>query len=234
MNEQVTEENNAAVRPIIEPSWYARLAPEFEAPYFLALKRFLIEERKLHKVYPAGVDMFRAFSLTPFDQVRVVILGQDPYHGPGQAHGLCFSVPKGTPLPPSLRNIFQELERDLGGPSHDHGDLTAWAQQGVLLLNTILSVRENEAASHQGHGWENFTDAAISALARERKGLVFMLWGRHAQLKATLIDEDHHYVLRAPHPSPLSAHKGFIGCGHFSAANDLLVAQGGPPVRWTS
>ncbi len=163
--------------------------------------------------------------------MRVVILGQDPYHGPGQAHGLCFSVPRGIPPPPSLVNIFTEIERDLGIPKPAHGDLSAWADQGVLLLNATLTVRAEQAGSHQGKGWERFTDAAIAALARERTGIIFLLWGRYAQNKERLIG-DHHYVLKAPHPSPLSAYRGFIGCGHFSQANELLAAQGLPPIDW--
>lgn len=182
-------------------------------------------------MYPKGRDIFNAFQRTPFDAVRVVILGQDPYHGPGQAHGLCFSVPQGIPPPPSLRNIFTEIHRDLGIPPPDHGDLSKWADQGVLLLNATLTVRAEQAGSHQGKGWERFTDAAISALARERKGIVFLLWGRSAQNKEDLIG-DQHYVLKAPHPSPLSAHRGFIGCGHFGQANELLSAQGLTPIDW--
>lgn len=224
--------SNAPVRPDIGEGWYERLRTEFEAPYFLALKEFLVHERATHTVYPRGRDIFRAFQLTPFDAVRVVILGQDPYHGPGQAHGLCFSVPEGVPPPPSLQNIFAEIHRDLGLPKPTHGDLSGWAAQGVLLLNATLTVRANEAGSHQGKGWERFTDAAIAALAREREGIVFLLWGRYAQAKESMIDPDRHYILKAPHPSPLSAHRGFIGCGHFGAANELLVAQGGSPIDW--
>lgn len=223
--------DNVVKRPDIDPGWAARLEEQFAAPYFAELKRFLVAEQARAVVYPKGKDMFNAFKLTPFDRVRVVILGQDPYHGPGQAHGLCFSVPRGTAVPPSLQNIFQEIHRDLGLPVPPHGELTHWAEQGVLLLNATLTVRDGEAGSHQGKGWERFTDAAIQALAEGRKGIVFLLWGRFAQAKESLIG-DHHYILKAPHPSPLSAHRGFIGCGHFSQANELLVAQGSPPIDW--
>jgi len=222
----------AASRPDIGVGWYERLAGEFASPWFAELRAFLVEERAKHTVYPKGGHIFQAFQRTPFDKVRVVILGQDPYHGPGQAHGLCFSVPQGVPPPPSLVNIFAEIERDLGIPRPAHGDLGKWADQGVLLLNATLTVRADQAGSHQGRGWERFTDAAIGALARERKGLVFLLWGRFAQNKEPLIGHDH-YVLKAPHPSPLSAHRGFIGCGHFGQANDLLAAQGLPPIDWS-
>ncbi len=225
--------DNVQKRPDIEPSWYEQLQHEFQAPYFEHLKAFLLEERARYTVHPSGSDMFRAFALTPFHKVNVVILGQDPYHGTGQAHGLCFSVPQGIAPPPSLRNILQELSRDLGIERPGSGDLSTWAEQGVLLLNTILSVREGHAASHQGQGWERFTDQAIRSLSLHREGLVFLLWGRHAQQKEALIDGDRHYVLKAPHPSPLSAHKGFIGCGHFSMANELLQAQGLPPIDWS-
>lgn len=226
-----TGTDNAVKRPDIGEGWYERLQAEFDAPYFADLKRFLVEERERGTVYPKGREMFNAFKLTPFERVRVVILGQDPYHGPGQAHGLCFSVPEGVPAPPSLQNIFSEIHRDLHLPIPSTGDLTPWAKQGVLLLNATLTVRDGQAASHQNKGWERFTDAAISALARERKGIVFLLWGRYAQAKEALIGQDH-YVLKAPHPSPLSAHRGFIGCGHFSQANELLAAQGLPAIDW--
>jgi uracil-DNA glycosylase len=223
---------NAVPRPDIGEGWHERLRDEFASPWFAELKAFLVEEREKHIVYPKGRDIFNAFQRTPFDAVRVVILGQDPYHGPGQAHGLCFSVPHGVPPPPSLQNIFTEIQRDLAIPKPGHGDLSKWADQGVLLLNATLTVRADQAGSHQGKGWERFTDAAISALARERKGIVFLLWGRFAQNKEGLIG-DHHYVLKAPHPSPLSAHRGFIGCGHFGQANELLVAQGQAPIDWS-
>jgi uracil-DNA glycosylase len=218
--------------PDIDPGWAEQLRLEFNAAYFQELRAFLVQERATHTVYPRGRDILRAFQLTPFDAVRVVILGQDPYHGPGQAHGLAFSVPAGVPPPPSLQNMIKEIQRDIGPFEPRGGDLSRWAEQGVLLLNATLTVRAGEAGSHQGHGWERFTDAAIASLSRERSGLIFLLWGRHAQAKEALIDTDRHYVFKAPHPSPLSAHRGFLGCGHFSAANEILQAQGGPPIDW--
>lgn len=225
-------DSNAAPRADIGEGWQRWLGPEFEAPYFRELKAFLVQERAAHTVYPRAADILHAFRRTPFEAVRVVILGQDPYHGPGQAHGLSFSVPAGVPPPPSLQNIFAELRRDLGLPAPTSGDLGRWADQGVLLLNATLTVRAEQAGSHQGRGWERFTDAAIQALVRDREGLIFLLWGRHAQAKEGLIDSDRHYVLKAPHPSPLSAHRGFIGCGHFSQVNELLAARGGDPIDW--
>lgn len=225
-------EPNASPQPVIGGGWHEMLADQFVAPYFAGLKTFLLAERAEHAVYPKGGAIFNAFDLTPFDNVRVVILGQDPYHGPGQAHGLCFSVPGGVPFPPSLNNIFAELKRDLGLPVPTSGDLTPWAKQGVFLLNATLTVRAHEAGSHQGRGWEQFTDAAISQLSARRDGLIFLLWGRFAQQKEALIDGSQHYVLKAPHPSPLSAHRGFIGCGHFGQANELLAAQGQAPISW--
>ena len=224
--------DNGATRPDIGAGWHEALQAEFAAPYFAELKAFLVQQRVSHTVYPKGRDIFRAFNTTPFQDVRVVILGQDPYHGPGQAHGLCFSVPAGVPAPPSLLNMFAEIKRDLGIDPPAHGDLTAWAAQGVLLLNATLTVRANEAGSHQGRGWERFTDAAIQRLSEQHHGLVFLLWGRFAQQKETLIDAQRHYVLKAPHPSPLSAYRGFIGCGHFGQANELLAAQGKPTIDW--
>lgn len=223
---------NAAPRPIIGSGWMQALAGEFEAPYFAELKAFLVAERAAHAVYPKGSDIFNAFNTTPFEEVKVVILGQDPYHGPGQAHGLCFSVPAGVPPPPSLMNMFAEVERDLGIPPPAHGDLSPWARQGVLLLNATLTVRAHAAGSHQNKGWERFTDAAIARLSEQHRGLVFMLWGRYAQQKEALIDNSRHYILKAPHPSPLSAHRGFMGCGHFRQANELLAAQGKRPIDW--
>ncbi|MBP9078864.1 MAG: uracil-DNA glycosylase [Flavobacteriales bacterium] len=220
--------------PDLGPGWTDILKTEFGRPYFAALKQFLVEERARHTVYPTGGDLLRAFQLTPFETVRVVILGQDPYHGPGQAHGLSFSVPAGLPPPPSLKNIIKEIRQDTGAPASGRGDLTPWAQQGVLLLNATLSVRAGEAASHQGRGWECFTDAAIRALSARGEGLVFLLWGRHAQAKEALIDRSRHHLLKAPHPSPLSAHRGFLGCGHFSATNRILRAQGGTPIDWST
>ena len=198
-----------------------------------ALAEFLRSEKAAGKIiYPPGPQMFAALEATPFDKVKVVILGQDPYHGPGQAHGLCFSVPPGVDAPPSLQNIFKEIERDLGIPRPAQGNLAAWAKQGVLLLNSVLSVQAGQAGSHQGKGWEDFTDHIVSTLDREREGLVFMLWGSYAQAKGRIIDNRRHCVLRAPHPSPLSAHRGFIGCGHFSAANRWLAGRGLAPIDW--
>lgn len=224
--------DNATPRPDIGEGWYEPLAAEFAAPYFAALRAFLVEERARHTVYPKGRDIFAAFHHTPFERVRVVILGQDPYHGPGQAHGLSFSVPPGVPPPPSLQNIFTELQRAPGIARPTTGDLTPWADQGVLLLNATLTVRAEQAASHQGKGWERFTDAAIRALSEHHTGLIFLLWGRFAQQKEALIDGGKHYILKAPHPSPLSAHRGFIGCGHFATVNELLTAQGRAPIDW--
>lgn len=223
---------NTAALPDLGTGWTAMLGPEFAKPYFADLRSFLVKERASYRVYPRGRDIFNAFTHTSFENVRVVLLGQDPYHGAGQAHGLCFSVPAGVSPPPSLQNIFKEIERDLGIPTPTQGDLSPWAEQGVLLLNTTLTVREGAAASHQGHGWETFTDAAIRCLSEQRSGLVFLLWGSHAQKKAALIDVDRHYILRAPHPSPLSAHRGFIGCGHFRIANEILQASGGLAIDW--
>lgn len=220
------------VRPVIEESWMKVLHEEFEAPYFSDLKKFLLAERKTHKVYPPGSRIFAAFNHTPIDKVKVVILGQDPYHGPGQANGLCFSVNDGVRKPPSLINIFKELKNDLGIETPSGGNLEPWASQGVLLLNATLTVRSGQAGSHQGRGWEQFTDAAISALAAQRKGLVYFLWGSYAQAKMQLIDTTMHHVLKAPHPSPLSASRGFFGCSHFSMANKILRQQGLQEINW--
>ncbi|HET6553899.1 MAG TPA: uracil-DNA glycosylase [Dyella sp.] len=218
----------------LEPSWKARIGDYLGRPDMQALSAFLRAEKQAGKViYPPGPDIFAAFDHTPFDAVRVVILGQDPYHGPGQAHGLCFSVRPGVPSPPSLQNIFKEIRRDLGIAAPDHGCLTPWADRGVLLLNAVLTVEQAQAASHQGKGWEGFTDAAIDALNLEREGLVFMLWGSYAQKKGQLIDSRRHCVLRSVHPSPLSAHRGFIGCGHFSAGNHYLESRGVAPIDWS-
>lgn len=218
----------------LEPGWKARIGDYLERPEMQALAAFLREEKRAGKViYPPGPEIFAAFDHTPFGAVRVVILGQDPYHGPGQAHGLCFSVRPGVRIPPSLDNIFKEISRDLGLPRPDHGCLTPWADRGVLLLNAVLTVERGVAGSHQGKGWEGFTDAAIDALNRERDGLVFMLWGSYAQRKGRLIDTRRHRVLTAVHPSPLSAHRGFIGCGHFSAANAWLDQHGQAPIDWS-
>ncbi len=223
-----------AVDPRIEASWKRELAGEFGEPYFAALKAFLLAEKAAGaRFYPPGAQIFNAFDRTPFEAVRVVILGQDPYHGPGQAHGLSFSVPHGTALPPSLINIFKELGSDLAIPAPSHGNLEKWADQGVLLLNATLTVRANQAGSHQGKGWERFTDAVIRTLAERREGLVFVLWGRFARGKATMIDHSRHLVLEAPHPSPLSASYGFFGCKHFSRINDWLRSRDLREIDWS-
>lgn len=216
----------------MEPSWKTRLAGEFEKDYFVKLTDFVRQEYRQATVYPSGPNIFNAFAHCPFDRVKVVIIGQDPYHEPGQAHGLCFSVQDGTPFPPSLQNIFKEITDDLGRPRPTSGDLTRWADQGVLLLNATLTVRAHRAGSHQGHGWETFTDAAIRCLNAERQHLVYMLWGAYAQKKGASIDTSCNLVLASPHPSPLSAHRGFFGNRHFSRANDYLVALGESPIDW--
>jgi uracil-DNA glycosylase len=220
------------IDPVIENSWKAALQDEFNKPYFRELKIFLLEEKRKYRVFPPGPLIFNAFSHTPFDNVKVVLLGQDPYHGAGQAHGLCFSVPDGVPKPPSLINIFKELHSDLGIEDPSHGNLTRWADQGVLLLNATLTVRENQAGSHQNHGWETFTDMAIRKLCERRDGLVFMLWGNYAIAKRSLIDSSRHFILTSVHPSPLSAHRGFFGCRHFSQANNILRQQGVEEIEW--
>ena len=217
----------------LEPSWKARVGDYLQREDMRALSAFLRARRASGAtVYPPGPEIFAAFDACPFDATRVVILGQDPYHGPGQAHGLSFSVPPGIAAPPSLLNIYKELERDLGVPRPDHGCLLPWARQGVLLLNAVLTVEAGQAGSHQGRGWEGFTDHVVQVLDRERDGLVFLLWGSYAQAKGRVIDTARHRVLRAPHPSPLSAHRGFIGCGHFSAANQYLARSGQPAIDW--
>ncbi|WP_256012482.1 uracil-DNA glycosylase [Desertivirga xinjiangensis] len=217
----------------IEESWRKILEPEFEKEYMKNLKSFLQAEKNAGKtVYPPGNLIFNAFNHTPFDKVKAVIIGQDPYHGAHQAHGLSFSVQKGVPVPPSLRNIYKELSSEIPDfKTPPHGDLTKWADQGVLLLNATLTVRAGEAASHQKKGWEEFTDAAIQKLAEQREGIVFLLWGRYAQSKASLISEDKHFILKAPHPSPLA--QGFNGCKHFSKANEILKKQGQQEIDWT-
>lgn len=220
------------VNPVIEESWKRALADQFASPYFEELKRFLVAEKQQFPVYPPGSLIFNAFNLTPFDKVKVVILGQDPYHEPGQAHGLCFSVQPGTKFPPSLLNIFQELYSDIGMPIPMTGNLDGWARQGVLLLNATLTVRAHQAGSHQHHGWETFTDAAIQRLSEQKNGIVFLLWGSYAQAKEALIDHNKHFILKAPHPSPLSAYRGFFGCKHFSKTNQLLSQSGQTPIRW--
>ena len=218
--------------PKIEPSWLEALRDEFQKPYMLQLKRFLLEEKKNHPVYPLGKNIFNAFWLTPFDKVKVVLLGQDPYHGRGQAHGLSFSVPEGTAPPPSLVNIFKEIESDLGHPPPVSGFLEPWAKQGVFLLNAVLTVRERTPGSHRNKGWESFTAQVISLLSAEREHLIFFLWGKYAQEKKVLIDPMKHLVLSAPHPSPYSADRGFFGCRHFSKANDYLTQHGREPIQW--
>ena len=224
----------SADRIKLEPSWKQRLASIFDSPGMLQLSEFLRAEKAAGKIiFPPGSQIFAALDSTPFDAVKVVILGQDPYHGAGQAHGLSFSVAPGVAIPPSLLNIFKEISRDLDLPRPTHGCLTAWARQGVLLLNTALSVEQGRAGAHQGKGWEEFTDACIEALNREREGLVFLLWGSHAQAKGRLIDRNRHLVLKAPHPSPLSAHRGFLGCAHFSQANRYLQDSGRSPIDWS-
>ncbi|MBQ3710426.1 MAG: uracil-DNA glycosylase [Bacteroidales bacterium] len=220
-------------RPDIDDTWYRVLRPQFEAPYFAELKTFLVNEKRQYAVYPPGSLIFNAFNLTPFDKVKVVILGQDPYHGPGQAHGLSFSVPDGVPYPPSLRNIFKELHDDLGIPMAHSGNLEKWAREGVLLLNASLTVRAGQAASHAGHGWEQFTDAAIRALSDQREHLVFILWGSYAIAKQALINPNKHLILKSVHPSPLSASRGFFGCHHFSLTNTYLKENGIEPIDWT-
>lgn len=220
------------INPQLEESWKAILQQEFNAPYFKALREFLSEEKKKYPIYPAGNQIFSAFDHTPFNRVKVVILGQDPYHQPGQAHGLCFSVPDGIPAPPSLVNIFKEIHTDLGLPIPVKKDLTSWARQGVLLINAILTVRANEAGSHRNKGWENFTDAVIRALSENRKNIIFVLWGNFAIEKEKLIDDQRHFILKAAHPSPLSANRGFFGCRHFSRANAILKDLGLQEIFW--
>ena len=217
----------------LHPSWLEPLQGEFAQDYMAHLKHFLLSEREAGKrIFPAGSNWFRALDLTPLDEVRVVILGQDPYHGPGQAHGLCFSVPDGVRPPPSLVNIYKELESDLGVRPVKHGFLEHWAKQGVLLLNSVLTVEMGLAASHRDRGWERFTDAAIRLVNEKQDPVVFMLWGSYAQKKASFVDQSRHLVLKAPHPSPLSAHSGFLGCKHFSKANAFLEGRGLAPIDW--
>lgn len=222
---------NAPVK--LSESWKAALEPEFGEPYMQALKNFLVAEKAVGKIiFPKGSEYFRALDLTRLGDVRVVILGQDPYHGDGQAHGLCFSVRPDVRIPPSLINIYKELERDLGIPPARHGFLEHWAEQGVLLLNSVLTVERGLAAAHQGKGWERFTDAVVRAVNAQALPAVFMLWGSYAQRKAAFVDGSKHLVLKAPHPSPLSAHQGFIGCGHFSRANAFLAEKGLGQIEW--
>jgi uracil-DNA glycosylase len=217
----------------LEPGWKSRIGDYLQREDMQQLRGFLRERvQKGGNVFPPMPQVFAALDATPFDKVKVVILGQDPYHGFGQAHGLCFSVQRGTAVPPSLENVFKELQRDLGIARPSHGCLTHWAEQGVLLLNAVLTVEEGRAGAHQGKGWEGFTDHIVEVLNREREHLVFLLWGSYAQAKGKMIDASKHRVLKAPHPSPLSAHRGFIGCGHFSKTNEYLVRHGMTPIDW--
>ena len=216
----------------IEASWHQQLAEEFEKPYFLDLITFVKKAYQAHSIYPSAKLIFRAFDSCPFDQTRIVILGQDPYHRPGQAQGLCFSVPEGVTIPPSLMNIYKELRNDLDIPIRSSGNLEDWAAQGILLLNATLTVKAHQAGSHQGKGWEEFTDATIRKLSEGKGGLVFLLWGSYALKKGAFIDRNKHLVLSSPHPSPLSAHKGFFGCQHFSKVNEYLSSNNEAPVRW--
>ena len=218
----------------LEPGWRARLAPEFDKAYMRQLATFINSEKELGKtVFPAEDQFYSAFSHTPLDRVKVVIVGQDPYHGEGQAHGLCFSVKPGVKTPPSLNNIYQEINAELGLPVPAHGCLTNWADQGVLLLNSVLSVECGKAASHEGMGWESFTDKVIEVINDDREAVVFLLWGNYAQRKGASIDTDRHCVLKAPHPSPLSAYRGFFGCGHFKATNEYLKQRGRSAIDWS-
>ena len=222
------------LKPKLEESWRTALQEEFEAPYFYDLKRFLENEKRIGEIiFPKGVNIFAAFDKTPLENVKVVILGQDPYHGSGQAHGLSFSVPEDQPLPPSLKNIFKELKSDLNIELPSKGNLEKWAKQGVLLLNAILTVRANQPGSHQNKGWENFTDSVIRKISAERSGIIFLLWGKYAQAKEPLIDSTKHFILMSPHPSPLSAYSGFFGCRHFSKTNEILIREGKEPIDWS-
>jgi len=224
---------STALNVKIDPSWYDVLRPEFESGYFQRIKQFLLQDKGSGiTIYPPGPLIFNAYNLTPLPAVKLVILGQDPYHGVGQAHGLCFSVPSGIKHPPSLVNIFKEIQRDTGLPYPQSGCLEPWARQGVLLLNSLLTVRAGQAASHAQIGWQQFTDATIRAISNEREGIVFLLWGAFAIKKRSLIDERRHYILTSAHPSPLSAYQGFIGNGHFTAANDLLLSRNLHPIDW--
>ncbi|HSG67071.1 MAG TPA: uracil-DNA glycosylase [Bacteroidales bacterium] len=225
--------NSNTIDPRIESSWKEALASEFQQDYFHSLKEFLLQEKTKYVIYPPGDRIFAAFEHTPFGDVKVVIIGQDPYHGKGQAHGLCFSVPQGITKPPSLVNIFKEIRDELGHPIPESGTLEKWARQGVLLLNATLTVRANSPGSHQNRGWEQFTDAVIKKLSEERSGLVFILWGNFAIAKKELIDQTKHYVLTAAHPSPFSAQRGFFGCGHFARTNEILRNQNKAEIDWS-
>lgn len=223
---------SANINPIIEKSWLKILEKEFNADYFISLKNFLTEEKKSYKIFPPGSLIFSAFNHTPFDDVKVVIIGQDPYHGVGQANGLCFSVSDCIPKPPSLKNIFKEINQDLGVPIPKGGNLEPWTKQGVFLLNATLTVRENTAGSHQNKGWEMFTDAVIKKLSESKSGLIFLLWGNFARAKKSLIDTTKHHVLESAHPSPFSAYNGFFGCKHFSKVNEILLSQNKKTIDW--
>ncbi len=216
----------------IAPEWKTLLGDEFEKPYFADLVDFVKREYATRRIFPAGRNIFRALDKCRPQDIRVVIIGQDPYHGEGQANGLCFSVNDGVPFPPSLINIFKEVQADTGAPYPNSGNLDRWAEQGVLLLNAVLTVRAHEAASHAGHGWEQFTDAVVQAIARHREGIVYMLWGAYAQRKGAMVDPQRNCILKSVHPSPLSAHRGFMGCRHFSQANAYLTAHGQSPIVW--
>lgn len=220
------------INPQIEPSWKEVLKDEFTKEYFVELKRFLIEEKQNYTIYPKGSDMFNAFSYTPFDDVKVVIIGQDPYHGANQAHGLAFSVLDGVAFPPSLRNIFQELNSDIGCPTPKSGNLSSWAKQGVFLINTVLSVREGQAHSHAKHGWEIFTDSVIKKISDKKQNVVFILWGSPAIAKSKLIDSSKHHIITSPHPSPLSSYRGFFGSKPFSKTNEFLASRGIAKIEW--
>ena len=216
----------------IAADWKALLQPEFDKPYFEQLTRFVRAEYASQHIFPAGRNIFRAFDKCPFDRLKVVIIGQDPYHGEGQANGLCFSVNDGVAFPPSLQNIFQEIRDDTGTPVPESGNLDRWAEQGVLLLNSVLTVRAHQAASHAGHGWEQFTDAVVRLIAERKKGIVYMLWGNYAQRKGEIADPSRNLILRSVHPSPLSVYRGFFGCRHFSKANAYLESIGKTPIVW--
>lgn len=224
---------NLNISPKIEASWLIALSEDFEKPYFASIKSFLLKEKnKGEVIYPSGPLIFNAFNLTPYNEVKVIILGQDPYHGAGQAHGLCFSVQDNVPQPPSLVNIFKELKSDLGINPPQQGNLEKWAKQGVLLLNAFLTVRANQPASHSKIGWEQFTDSVIKKLSEEKDGLIFILWGKFAQQKENLIDPHKHHILKAAHPSPFSAYNGFFGCKHFSKTNNILANKGKKEIDW--
>lgn len=216
----------------IAADWKELLSEELDQPYFAQLAEFVRQEYATHRIYPRGSNIFRAFDKCPVERLKVVIIGQDPYHGPGQANGLCFSVGDGVPFPPSLKNIFQEVHDDTGAPIPQSGNLDRWAEQGVLLLNSVLTVREHEAASHAGHGWERFTDAVVQAISRHKDGVVYMLWGSYAQRKGSIADPSRNLILKSVHPSPLSVYRGFFGCHHFTRANEYLASIGKEPILW--